>query len=111
MAFRVAEILRSIAELNSRLTGEGDQARVKYVSVEHDPDFDAAWLILLTWQLPEPPGGAETWPLEELDHYCALAAESLAASNVTVECLFRTEEELQHDAKLGEPVPELTELT
>lgn len=97
------QIYRALAQLNDELRGAGDDARIRLAAIEADPDFDDEWLVLTTWELPEPPT-ADGWPLEELDRYCELLSDHLAALAAT-ECLFRTSSELVDDAKLGTAVP------
>ena len=98
-------IYHRISVLNDELRGRCDTARIRYVSIEADPDFEGERLVLATWELPEPLAPDQGWPLELLDKYCELLADRLAGLAST-ECLFRTSEELVEDAKLGNAVPE-----
>lgn len=101
------QVLESLARLNGELAQQGDRARVRHALIEPDPYQDDRWLVLATWELPDPPSGVETWPLEDLDRYEELTARALGDLAPAVECLFRTRNELAGDAKLGTPVPEL----
>jgi len=94
------QIQGRLAKINSELATLGDPARIAFVSIEPDPDFDHEWLLLLTWQLPDGGGDGEGWPLEVLDRYCDLAGERLRDLGST-ECLFRTTKELEDGAPSG----------
>lgn len=96
------EIQRRLAKINSELEARDDSARIAFVSIEPDPDFDDEWLLLLTWQLADDEG-QEGWPLELLDRYCDLASDRLQDLGST-ECLFRTTEELRDGAPAGAPL-------
>ena len=61
------EALQSLHELNRALCSKGDDARVRYLSVEPDFNFVDEWIVIVTWELPPPNG--ESWPLEVLDNY------------------------------------------
>jgi hypothetical protein len=101
------QVYEALARLNSDLVVRHDRARVRYALIEPDLDHDDRWLVLATWELPDPPAGMDTWPLDELDRYVELTAKALEDLTPSVECLFRTVDELATDAKLGRPVPEL----
>lgn len=91
--------------MNAELRGRGDDARIRFANIEADPDFEGEWLVLATWELPDPTTPDEGWPLEQLDGYCELLADRLTDLAAT-ECLFRTSAELAEDAKLGNAIPE-----
>jgi hypothetical protein len=100
-------IVQRLADLNARLSSERNPARVRYVSIEPDPEYADETLVLVTWELPpvvtDPDAG---WPLEQLDRYCALVNETLDGLDVLTECLFRSPEEIREEDQLGERIPE-----
>lgn len=104
MQVREDEVYRNLANLNIELREEGNPARVRFASIEPDPDFAGEWLVLVTWQLPDPASSDRGWPLTQLDEYCELVADRLIGLVASTECLFRTESELRSDARLGVPV-------
>lgn len=77
--------------LNAELKSDGDVARVRYVSVEPDFEYDDGWIILATWELPALDDAQ--WPLEQLDGY-RRRTYAAVGDIATVHCLFRTPEEL-----------------
>jgi hypothetical protein len=98
-------VVDRLADLNRTLRQRGDTARVRFASIEPDPDFEGEELVLVTWELSRPDGG-DDWALEMLDDYCKLVAEALAETGVTTECLFRSPSELAEQGELGVRVPE-----
>lgn len=100
-------VLQRLADLNTRLRDSGDPARVRFASIEPDPEYDDETLVLVTWELPPPdPDPDSGWPLEQLDQYCALVTETLEDTDVVTECLFRSHAELTKEIQLGERIPE-----
>ena len=89
------ETLQSLQELNRALDSEGDDARVRYLSVEPDFDFDGEWIAIVTWELPPPSG--ESWPLKILDHYEERTRDAVGRATTTL-CLFRTPDEIAEPA-------------
>lgn len=104
MQVRDDEVYRSLANLNAVLRGRGDSARARFALIEADPYLEGEWLVVVTWELPEPASSNTGWPLEYLDEYCHLVADCLDGLVFSTLCLFRTESELRSDAKLGAPV-------
>ncbi len=93
MVTSVDEIYRRLADLNAELRRGGDDARVRFASVEPDPDFVDGSLVLITWELPDPARGQDVWSLDELDGYSRLVVERLV-DLASTECLFRTRADL-----------------
>jgi len=48
------QALKGLQDLNTALRSEGDSARVRYVSFEPDYDYADSWIVLVTWEVPEP---------------------------------------------------------
>lgn len=88
----LVEVQERLGRINSELAARADGARVAFISIEPDPDFDGEWLLVTTWQLPHL-AESDGWPLSQLDTYCDLVSERLRDLGST-ECLFRTAEEL-----------------
>ena len=78
-------------ELNATLISEGDAARVRYVSLEPDYDYEDGWIVLVTWEVPAPNG--EEWPLDLLDGYWQRTRDTVGDTGAAL-CLFSTPDEL-----------------
>jgi len=89
------ETLQSLQELNGALCSEGDDARVRYLSVEPDFNFVDEWIVIVTWELPPPNG--ESWPLKVLDNYEERTRNAVGRARTTL-CLFRTPDEIAEPA-------------
>lgn len=98
------DVRHTLAALNNELATSGDHAAIRYAAIEPDPVFDGGWLVLVVWELPDPPGTGTSWPLEEIDRYCALSTTRLEKFGAVTECLFRTRSELQDGYYLGTEV-------
>ena len=79
-------------ELNATLISEGDAARVRYVSLEPDYDYEDGWIMLVTW------GGSGT---ERRGVVTGPAGTGTGRGHATrvgdagaAHCLFRTPDEL-----------------
>ncbi len=86
---------RGLENLNEALRSEGDAARVRYVSLEPDFDYDDAWIVLVTWEIPAQ--GDEDWPPEFLDEYRRRTRDTVRDVG-TAHCLFRTPDEISDPA-------------
>lgn len=91
----VEQARHGLRQLNALLRSQGDDARVRYLSVEPDFDFDGEWIVIVTWELPPPSG--ESWPLKILDHYEERTRDIVGRAATTL-CLFRTPDEITEPA-------------
>ena len=91
----VEQARHGLRQLNALLRSQGDDARVRYLSVEPDFDFDGEWIVIVTWELPPPSG--ESWPLKILDHYAERTRDTVGRAATTL-CLFRTPDEIAEPA-------------
>ncbi len=82
------------ADANRRLADAGDQARIRYMSVEPDSVAGEGWLVLTFWELPYPDG--EIWPAAELRRYRDLLRMSFEGVARTM-CVFRDPEEIRDE--------------
>ncbi len=86
------QTLKGLQDLNTALRSEGDAARVRYVSFEPDYDYADSWIVLVTWEVPEPAG--DQWPPDMLDLYRERTRDRVGESG-TAHCLFRTPDEVR----------------
>lgn len=91
----VQEARQGLRQLNARLRSQGDDARVRYMSVEPDFDFEDESIVIVTWELPPPIG--ESWPLTVLDRYEEQTRDAIGRTTSTL-CLFRTPDEIAETA-------------
>ena len=96
------DIAGRLAGLNDELRDEGDRARIRFMHIEPDPDFDGEWLVLATWEVPEATAVSD---VRQLDQYCSRLADQLEDLAIT-ECLFRTSAEIEEVDQLGSRLPE-----
>ena len=80
-----------LRELNAALRSEGDEARVRYVSIEPDYDYDDGWIVYVTWEIPVPKG--DEWPLAVLDGSSQRTRDTVGDAGTT-HCMFRTPDEM-----------------
>lgn len=86
-----SRVMAELERLNSALVSEGDLARIRYVSIEPDFDFDDKWIFVVTWEIPDQ--AEEDWSVDELDEYWGRTRDSIGEVG-TAHCLFRTPKEL-----------------
>ena len=96
------DVAGRLAGLNDELRDEGDHARIRFVNIEPDPEFDDEWLVLVTWEVPHE---AVAGDVRQLDQYCSRLADQLEDLAIT-ECLFRTSAEIEDVEQLGSRLSE-----
>ena len=96
---------RSLAELNTELSHSDDPARIRFMVVQPDPDWDGEWVLTTIWELPSPGRGGESWPDDRLMKYEQMVADRFAGIAST-SCLFRTKKTVARAYRNAQPVAE-----
>lgn len=96
---------RSLAELNTELSRSDDPARIRFMVVQPDPDWDGEWVLTTVWELPAPDHGGEMWPEDRLMKYEQMVADRFIGIAST-SCLFRTAKTVAKAYRNARPVAE-----
>ena len=99
------ETERNLVELNAELSRSGESARVRYMVIQPDPDWDGEWMVTTVWELPPPDPGREVWPHHKLMDYEQMLADRLVGVAST-SCLFRTAKTVAKAFRNARAVPE-----
>ena len=99
------ETERNLVELNTELSRSGDPARIRYMVIQPDPDWEGEWIVTTVWELPPPDPGREVWPHHKLMGYEQMLADRLVGVAST-SCLFRTAKTVARAFRNARAVPE-----
>ena len=77
---------RSLAELNTELSRSDDPARIRFMVVQPDPDWDGEWVLTTIWELPSPGHGGESGRTTGLMKYEQMVADRFAGIASTRVC-------------------------